>query len=98
MTINTIKDLAERLVQDIKHSNEIADKRFGGFQYGNNYVVRDFVEERKDIVGYEHPFSAPIKYIPDENAVLQKVKDEWIAKELEYLLRALLPELKMDIK
>jgi hypothetical protein len=80
----------EKIVDQVYFLQQTADERFGGFHYGDNYVVRDFVAERKENENYKHPFSARYDVLTDDmqTAILEQVKCKFIEDSIQEYMDA----------
>lgn len=78
------KDIVERIVDWVIQSQENAQSRFGGFHYGDNYVIRDHIKERKEQKAVE-VFRAPYDLVDHED-VMRRVQRKFVIDDLRQLL------------
>lgn len=91
-----IKDLTGTIVEHVYFLQEVANERFGGFHYGGDYVIRDFVAERKDKRKDPTPgavisevFRAPYNTLDHEMQmkILERIKMNWVIEETKLFMK-----------
>jgi hypothetical protein len=88
------KTVVETLVEQVYFLQKVANERFGGFSYGDDYVIRDFVAKRKKANANSSSsrntevFRSPMAPLTDEmcNKIFENVKRNYVAEALsEYM-------------